>query len=78
MPYTAPLIPMDWEEAHVVVEGEFRNIQDEFSLGLQLPVLQVAPRTPSTGLVVCADGTAWNPGGGFGVYVYNGSAWVKL
>lgn len=45
---------------------------------VQLAVLYVAPAKPREGLVVFADGTTWNPGSGRGVYVYSGSAWVKL
>lgn len=30
------------------------------------------------GMVVNADGTSWNPGGGAGLYQYLSSAWVKL
>ena len=38
----------------------------------------VEPRKVYEGLIVYADGTDWNPGSGKGVYVYNGTAWVKL
>lgn len=38
----------------------------------------VAPGKPRTGDVAYANGTNWNPGGGAGVYVFNGTTWVKL
>lgn len=35
-------------------------------------------RAKRTGLLALADGTNWNPGGlGFGLYLWNGSSWVK-
>jgi hypothetical protein len=38
----------------------------------------VAPAKPREGDVRLADGTAWNPGSGAGVYAYYGGAWAKL
>lgn len=37
-----------------------------------------APKRPREGLIVNANGTTWNPGGGAGLYQYLGGAWVKL
>lgn len=37
-----------------------------------------APSRPRAGMVVNADGTNWNPGGGAGLYQYLAAAWVKL
>lgn len=34
------------------------------------------PSTP--GLMAWANGTDWNPGGGKGMYYYDGAAWVKM
>ena len=45
---------------------------------IQLVERHSAPNKPRDGLVVFADGTNWNPGGGRGVYVYSSAAWVKL
>ena len=45
---------------------------------LQLQPLAEAPDRPRTGMIVFANGTNWDPGSGAGVYVYSGSAWVKL
>jgi hypothetical protein len=41
-------------------------------------VLSVAPDKPREGLVVYADGTNWNPGGGAGLYEYAGGVWRRL
>lgn len=40
--------------------------------------VSVAPTKPRDGDIRYADGTAWNPGSGKGVYVYKTSAWVLL
>jgi hypothetical protein len=45
---------------------------------LMLEMIYAAPTKFRVGAVVLADGTAWNPGSGAGVYCYYGSAWVKL
>jgi hypothetical protein len=43
-----------------------------------IPITTVAPERAREGMMRYADGTAWNPGGGKGVYVYNGTVWTKL
>lgn len=45
---------------------------------LLLDVRNVEPEKPRNGMLVVADGTNWNPGGGAGVYARIGGAWVKL
>lgn len=45
----------------------------------RLEVHHSVPVRPREGMVVFADGTDWNPGGGgIGVYAYHGAAWNKL
>lgn len=41
-------------------------------------VLTSAPTKISVGMVVYADGTAWDPGAGEGLYVRTSGGWVKL
>lgn len=41
-------------------------------------VLTAAPAKTNVGMVVYADGTAWNPGAGEGLYVRTSGGWVKL
>jgi hypothetical protein len=36
---------------------------------------QAAPNDPAKGQLAYADGAAWNPGSGEGLYRYTGSAW---
>lgn len=45
---------------------------------IRLDVRYAAPQNPVVGLIVYADGTLWNPGGGQGAYIYYGSTWNKL
>lgn len=47
--------------------------------GLQFDVLTAEPPKPRDGMLVFADGTAWNPtGAGGGLHQRVGGAWVKL
>jgi hypothetical protein len=36
------------------------------------------PEKPRVGMVKNADGVEWNPGGGAGLYFYNGNQWILL
>lgn len=45
---------------------------------LALKTLYAAPKRVFDGMLVKADGTTWNPGGGAGIYARNAGAWVKL
>lgn len=45
---------------------------------MALDTLYAAPKRIFEGMVVKADGTTWNPGGGAGVYARVSGAWVKL
>jgi hypothetical protein len=45
---------------------------------LILPPQYAAPDRPRAGMVVNADGTTWNPGGGAGLYQYLSGSWTKL
>lgn len=57
---------------------ELIAVNFEMVSGIQLDRLHVAPVKPRTGMIVLADGTDWNPGGGQGVYAYYAGAWNKL
>lgn len=45
---------------------------------VRLPILRAPPVNAEDGLIVYADGTAWNPGSGAGFYGRQAGAWVKL
>lgn len=44
----------------------------------RLDKTDVAPTKPRDGDIRYADGTNWNPGGGAGIYWFNGTVWTKL
>jgi hypothetical protein len=59
---------------------ELNRIANGFTVAAQtttVPVITAEPSKPIIGQVVFADGTAWNPGQGRGLYYYD-SAWTKI
>jgi hypothetical protein len=63
---------LDW------LQREFTAVFAGFESQWKLPVRGAPPEKVEEGMLVYADGTLWNPGSGKGVYVYNGTTWVKL
>jgi len=57
---------------------ELRSIQSGFESVNDFDVLHAPPEKVKEGMVRYADGTDWNPGGGKGLYLYNGTTWAKL
>lgn len=59
---------------------ELRSISSEFSetTALDLRLVGREPLRPREGMIVAANGTTWDPGGGKGIYAFLGTAWVKL
>lgn len=45
---------------------------------IALKTLYAPPGRVLEGMIVKADGASWNPGGGAGVYAFDGGAWIKL
>lgn len=68
------------EELRKYVEDELLAISRDLSetVALELRPIYAAPTRPREGMIVFADGTSWNPGGGKGAYQYLSGAWVKL
>ncbi len=64
------------------VVGEFQSVaqsQNDLVDFVQLNVLHAEPARLREGLVICADGTDYQPlGAGGGFFGYFGGAWVKL
>lgn len=62
------------------LEEELLIIAQQFveTTELELRPIHAAPPKPREGMIVFADGTDWNPGGGKGVYTYLSGAWSKL
>lgn len=42
------------------------------------PISHYPPDKPREGMIRYADGADWNPGSGKGLYVYDGTRWVKM
>lgn len=76
-----PLQPPDSSPASAWAAREFQRLAEVLNGGLPrliLPPQHAAPDKPREGMLVNADGTDWNPGGGAGLYVYVAAAWTKL
>lgn len=70
----------DAEQLRLWMLQELRAISKELNetQALELRVTNVAPKRPRDGMIVAADGTNFNPGGGAGIYGRVAGAWVKL
>jgi hypothetical protein len=70
----------NFDELRSWLEGELdavsKAIEETIAVDLR-PVFR-PPERPRDGMIVYADGTLWNPGGGVGVYARVAGAWVKL
>lgn len=80
MAYTPEILPRGQDLAEYL-QRELSRIAAEFTLieeGRGKPILYVEPPKLRDGMLVYADGTAWNPGSGAGFYERRGGAWVKL
>ena len=76
--YAPGLLPADAPEW---MRRELRSISE--AIGNKTPIVWLdksyaPPKKYSDGMVVLADGTAWNPGSGAGVYCYRAGAWRFL
>jgi hypothetical protein len=83
MKYVPAAIPNDTAPAlKAWLADELRRISaDQLShtpTVLQMQPQGVEPARPRNGMLVYADGTAWDPGSGEGFYGYEAGAWVKL
>lgn len=76
-PYNGPL---DLEGLLSYVQEELDSIRRDLveSSTIELRPIYAEPTKLREGMLVFADGTVWNPGGGKGVYTYSSGAWVKL
>lgn len=57
---------------------ELQRVSAAFEFVSIVDFLHVEPDKPREGMIIGADGTDWNPGGGKGVYAYYNSTWNKL
>lgn len=80
MAYVPEPVPTNGDLTTFLV-NELARISDELRLlseGSGFRIWNSSPTKPREGMIVIVDGTAWNPGGGAGVYSRTGGAWVKL
>jgi hypothetical protein len=80
-PRPAPFAP-DVASLSSYVASELQSVaqaaRDSLDV-LQLNVLHAEPLRPREGMVICADGTDFQPlGAGGGYFGYFGGVWVKL
>jgi hypothetical protein len=68
------------EELRQWLSEELKLISESLneSTELELRASKHEPERPREGMIVHADGTAWNPGGGAGTYRYQNGLWVKI
>jgi hypothetical protein len=81
--YTSSPVPRgDLAALENFLESELQRLANDLEANImtkvQLAEIFAVPSKPREGMVVFADGTAWNPGSGRGVYVYSSGTWVKL
>lgn len=76
--------PLESDDPHEITlwcANEFARIAAVIRAGLarEIEFLHVEPTKVFEGMIVGADGTDWNPGGGGqGVYAYYNSTWNRL
>lgn len=78
--YAPQSAPSDLEGMRRFLDDELRKIAAAFLMlaAGHLDKTTVAPAKPRDGDIRYADGTSWNPGGGAGIYWFNGTTWTKL
>jgi hypothetical protein len=78
--YTPGVIPNDPAQLADAIRRELAAVALQLANSdmVILTTLYAAPKRIIEGMIVKADGTTWNPGGGAGVYCRTGGAWVKL
>ena len=77
--YTPNPVPR-WHDPELTewLRREFAAVAQGLQGLWDMDVTTQAPERATEGMLRYADGTAWNPGAGKGVYVFDGVQWVKL
>lgn len=82
MPYNFSHVPeiSSIAELRGYLEDELRKISESLNEqdSLELRASRHAPAKPREGMIIHADGVAWNPGDGAGTYRYQGGLWVRI
>lgn len=79
--YTPTNVPLTPAELPSWLVQEVRNIaraMSEPQTFLRVSMQYSEPKKLADGMIVLADGTAWNPGNGPGYYGYRAGAWRFL
>lgn len=78
--YTPGQVPTDPADLPRFLREEFDKLAAAISTlaAGHLDKTYVAPAKPRDGDLRYADGTSWNPGGGKGLYMHDGTAWVLV
>ena len=79
MAYQPLGVPDDPKAIPGFLQGELRRLMKASATPyLQLDVYHKAPDKPREGMIICADGSDWNPGAGAGFYGFSGGVWNSL
>lgn len=82
MPYNFRQIPEvgTVEELRQWLSEELKQLSQSLneSIELELRASKHEPDNPREGMIIHADGGAWNPGNGAGTYRYQNGVWVKI
>ena len=81
MSYTPRIPPQNPEELLPYLDDEFTRVAQVLNRveSGEYQILYAQPSRIFPGLVVYADGTTWNPGGGEGIYRRSlANTWVKV
>lgn len=78
--YTPGVSPSNPYQLRLFVDDELRKVAAALALlsDGHIDKTYSPPSKPRDGDIRYADGASWDPGGGSGIYFYNGSSWVKL
>jgi len=76
--YLPAVAPPSLDELVRFLSDEHERISLAMSTVWDVPVLTTEPEKPRQGMIRYADGTAWNPGSGEGLYVYKTAGWTFI
>lgn len=79
-PSTPPQFGPEFQPLISYIRDELEAIAQEIveTDVLDLRTTHREPERPREGMIICADGTDWDPGDGGGPYIYFGAAWVPM
>lgn len=81
MSYNPQIPPQSVDDLVMFISEELVRIAQAYNNKIdgQHDILYKSPIRVKPGMVVYADGTSWNPGGGEGLYRYSLSgSWIKI